>query len=573
MRFFSSFKHIIFALIIFLVSILGTMGLSFYNKQQLSKFSDNSRENIDWAYFQIERLFYPIHSSFKENKVNPDDLSISYQLWVSSVNNIHGPAFQFLIDYFPSDSTEDFINSMPQQFNKIETHIKNIDRLNNKNKSEWSNEATHYLQIHNNEIFADTQTLSLIANQKVALYWSDKSKLFEKLEIVENIFLVFAILCFLIFGALLLHYIFKIKKTTDKLLESNQLLTLSRDETLAVYQSKTMFLAKISHELKTPLNSILGFSDVLENDTDNPLNEEQRKNLKYVITASKMVSQLVHELLDFNSMESGKVDIHYSDFHLIDLIKESEEIVFKELQTNKNSLVYEYSDCIIYADFLRSKQILINLLTNAIKYGFPETVISISTEIKNEQIYISVENEGHSIPKEKHNMIFQPFFRGDYDHSKISGYGIGLSLIKKLSQLMNGDLNFFSENDKTVFTFNLPLSTVKENVLENQTLNQTLNEYVIIISQHQRFIDAILDRVKQYQNFEPLVVPDLAFAKDIIEYSDISHVIYTDGNMNSDFNNFISEKNIDAIKFDLDVESDGSVSVNGLDKLLQRWAL
>ena len=69
------------------------------------------------------------------------------------------------------------------------------------------------------------------------------------------------------------------------------------------------------------------------------------------------------------------------------------------------------------------------------------------------------------------------------------------------------------------------------------------------------------------------MVPDLAFAKDIIEYSDISHVIYTDSNMNSDFNHFISEKNIDSVKFDLDVESEHSVSVSGLDKLLQRWAL
>ncbi len=64
------------------------------------------------------------------------------------------------------------------------------------------------------------------------------------------------------------------------------------------------------------------------------------------------------------------------------------------------------------SDFLRSKQILINLITNAIKYGFPETVICISTKIQDEKIYISVENEGYSIPKEKQNMIFQPFFRG-----------------------------------------------------------------------------------------------------------------------------------------------------------------
>ena len=112
-----------------------------------------------------------------------------------------------------------------------------------------------------------------------------------------------------------------------------------------------MFLANISHELKTPLNSILGFSDVLEHDTDNPLNDEQRKNLKYITSASKMVSELVHELLDFNSMESGKVDINYSDFSLIELIKESEEIVFKELQNNKNTLVYENIECIIHLTF------------------------------------------------------------------------------------------------------------------------------------------------------------------------------------------------------------------------------
>ena len=157
MRFFSSFKHIVLALIIFLCSIIGTMGLSFYNKQQLSKFSDNNRENIDWAFFQIERLFYPIHSSFKENKINSDNLNVSYQLWVSSVNNIHGPAFDFLIDYFPSDSSEDFINSMPQEFNKIENHIKNIDKLNKNNHDEWSKEATNYLKVYHNDIFNDTQ--------------------------------------------------------------------------------------------------------------------------------------------------------------------------------------------------------------------------------------------------------------------------------------------------------------------------------------------------------------------------------------------------------------------------------
>jgi signal transduction histidine kinase/CheY-like chemotaxis protein len=225
-------------------------------------------------------------------------------------------------------------------------------------------------------------------------------------------------------------------------------------------QSKSVFLSHLSHELRTPLNSILGFSELLEHDTN--LQSQQRDSIRYIHQAGSHLLDLVNEVLDLATIDSGKLTLNNLQIRFNEIVNECETLM-QHLAREKGIKftidVDSINDIEIYTDPKRLKQVLINLISNAIKYNSSGGWVKLTAEHDEEKLIVIVEDNGRGISQEKLSDIFSPFDRIGQENSNIEGTGIGLTITKRLVEMMKGQLHVKSrEGDGTKFTVILPKS-------------------------------------------------------------------------------------------------------------------
>jgi len=228
-------------------------------------------------------------------------------------------------------------------------------------------------------------------------------------------------------------------------------------------RTKDEFLATMSHELRTPLNSILGLSETLLEQRRGPLSEYQQRALRTIASSGVHLLELINDILDLSKIEAGKFDHHPQLIGVNDLCQSSLTFV-KELATRKSiTLTYQQATTVseMYADPRRIKQILINLLTNAVKFT-PEhgqVILQVAADVEQERIQFSVTDSGIGIAPENLHKLFQPFVQVDSRLTReYEGTGLGLALVQKLTDLHGGSVNVESEVGKgSRFTINLPL--------------------------------------------------------------------------------------------------------------------
>jgi PAS domain S-box-containing protein len=234
--------------------------------------------------------------------------------------------------------------------------------------------------------------------------------------------------------------------------------------------AKDEFLASMSHELRTPLSSILGYCELLSEGMRGPLNEKQQQAVGVIQTSGQHLLGLINDILDLSKIDAGKFEIHPERFE-VNQISES-SLNFIKHATDKKTITVEYSPApdttTVFADPMRLKQILINLLHNAVKFT-PENgsiKLKVQTEPKEGLIRFSVTDTGIGIKPEDQTKLFKPFVQIDGKLSRqYEGTGLGLSLAKKLVELHGGHIEMQSEFGKgSCFTFILPW---------DQTLNNT----------------------------------------------------------------------------------------------------
>lgn len=216
-------------------------------------------------------------------------------------------------------------------------------------------------------------------------------------------------------------------------------------------EAKAKFLSMMSHDLRTPLQAISGFADILLMEAEGPLTDEQREDLKAIKSAGQEMLRLMNDILGFAQLESGRVTVTLRPTTVEEAVSRAEVILRARFETSGLTFDREGADgsLIMSADPDRLQQILLNLLTNAIKFTPPGGRISISSEKRDARVLVHVSDTGTGIPKEKLADIFEPFVQvGQNVSSSDRGVGLGLSISRDLARAMGGELTATSTAGK-----------------------------------------------------------------------------------------------------------------------------
>lgn len=244
----------------------------------------------------------------------------------------------------------------------------------------------------------------------------------------------------------------RINLRTQELEKTNRELENARIEADSANQAKSEFLSRMSHELRTPMNSILGFAQLMEL---TELTSSQKKSLEYILKSGSHLLHLINEVLEIAKIESGKISVSLEPIDLINTIEDVISLVSPFASGKKVDVSFPHDgmkSCFVLADLQRLKQILINLLNNAIKYNHENGDVLIFLEIVpkddgNQFIRINIQDNGIGIAEENIPKLFKPFERAGNDNSLIEGTGLGLSVVEKLTVLMGGTLGVESRLD------------------------------------------------------------------------------------------------------------------------------
>jgi len=225
-------------------------------------------------------------------------------------------------------------------------------------------------------------------------------------------------------------------------------------------RAKSEFLANMSHELRTPLNSIIGFSQILNEGTFGDMNDKQAKYVRNILNSGKHLLHLINTILDISKVEAGKMELYCERFYIQELLDDL-SIVIHPMAVRKN-IRFEINELTnnaqICADETKLKQIIYNLLDNAVKFTSFEGSVTLTLELIDSELQVSVSDTGIGIPRDAIDIIFKPFKQVDPSTSKIyGGTGLGLALVKEFVGLHKGRVWVESEEGKgSTFKIRLP---------------------------------------------------------------------------------------------------------------------
>jgi signal transduction histidine kinase/ActR/RegA family two-component response regulator len=223
-------------------------------------------------------------------------------------------------------------------------------------------------------------------------------------------------------------------------------------------RAKSEFLANMSHELRTPLNSILGFSDLLGDQLSSVLNERQNRYLRNIHDAGTHLLQLINDVLDLSKVEARKIELHRETVtleHLLSPVRQTAAIDAEKRGVRFDANVA--SGLAVHVDPLRIRQMLLNLLSNALKFTPVGGTVSLITTVKDDTLVFEVADTGIGIPADKVDRVFGTFERFHEGRYEAAGTGLGLALTKQLVELHGGSVTFKTvEGQGTTFTISLP---------------------------------------------------------------------------------------------------------------------
>lgn len=237
--------------------------------------------------------------------------------------------------------------------------------------------------------------------------------------------------------------------------EEETKVALSRERELN--ELKSRFVSMASHEFRTPLSTILSSASLIERYTEPGTEDKRKKHVDKIKSSINNLTGILNDFLSLSKLEEGKVELSKEDIDLMEMLKDVVDemnAIVKEGQHIK--IIAEEKEYNFHSDKKTLKNILINLLSNAIKYSEPESTVTVSVQDKDDQLSLQVTDQGIGIPEKEQKHMFERFFRAS-NVTNIQGTGLGLNIVKKYVDMLNGEISFESKLGKgTTFTINLP---------------------------------------------------------------------------------------------------------------------
>ncbi len=244
--------------------------------------------------------------------------------------------------------------------------------------------------------------------------------------------------------------------------------TIAKERANKANRAKSIFLANMSHELRTPLNAILGFSRLMQQNENIP--EDEQKNLQIINRSGEHLLSLINNVLDISKIEAGKIDINFSSFDFYNMLDDIFSMMIQRAEAKGLKLISQVGKdvpVLIQSDEVKLKQIIINLIGNAIKYTKEGHVKILVNALKNESldevtIVVEVTDTGVGISQNDLKNVFNPFFQGG-DLLRNEGTGLGLAICKQYTELLQGGISVESiEGAGASFQVEVPVRIVKK---------------------------------------------------------------------------------------------------------------
>lgn len=299
----------------------------------------------------------------------------------------------------------------------------------------------------------------------------------EGRSVNQNIYIVVAVMLIAFFLCCLIYYLnqkqqIKIRKEREEEREiSNRRLAEALHAAQIASNSKTMFLSNMSHDIRTPMNAVLGFTTLLSRDAENP--DKVREYTKKIMASGQHLLSLINDILDVSKIESGKVVLNVEEFTLKDLVSSVDAIIRPMAADREQKFSLEVTGIKherLMGDETRINQILINLLSNAVKYTQPGgniwlRIIGLKQRSNQyEHIRIEVQDNGYGMTQEYLETIFDAFTRAENSTTnKVQGTGLGMAITKNIIELMGGTIEVSSEvNQGSLFRVDLEFRIPEE---------------------------------------------------------------------------------------------------------------
>ncbi|MBO9668586.1 MAG: CHASE3 domain-containing protein, partial [Bdellovibrio sp.] len=322
----------------------------------------------------------------------------------------------------------------------------------------------HYLLNQTTTVNVDAQIAALEAEEDLLLMQrgTKAERLFELTSAVVISGIIVAFLLFFFSNNLLQKEILRREETEKELQRAKQ-------KSIEASELKSSFLANMSHEIRTPLNGIIGMSKLLEH---TPLNARQVDYVETIKTSSNSLLALINDILDFSKIESGKFQLEETNFELKSLLKSAVSIVDYSAKSKGLEIITDIENTVpefLVGDPLRLRQVLLNLLNNAIKFSDTGTIKLLvqklaTTDDSQAKLLFEVIDQGVGFDAETRQKLFQSFSQGDNSMSRrYGGTGLGLAISKQIVELMSGGIDV--ESTKGVgskFFFNVLLKVPKK---------------------------------------------------------------------------------------------------------------
>ena len=415
--------------------------------------------------------------------------------------------FQRLGEVFsPSDLSDSIvlvsttiIDTISEENDDNDVLLNDIQFYTEKGRREYIKQINAIETKYNNLILSDRQLSEEISELLIILHKQTLDSVIKEIEQSEylinkntNLSVFVSIIALLV----ILTFIFLIFYDIKKVVAARKATEEAKKKTEEIMQSRHKLLLSVSHDVKAPLSSILGYLELMQMSDDN--NNDKSKILSMKSSAEHILSLLTN-LLNFSRLDQGKESVILSDFNIKKLCDELNSM-FQPLSSNKHlEFVYDNDldvDTCVKSDALKIKQILSNLLSNAIKYTMKGKV-TFAVNRGDGELLFNIIDEGIGIPEEKLKEIYKPFSRIDNNESLIEGNGFGLFVVKGLVDLLQGEIDVTSElNVGSCFTVKIPVGFVDpieetDDVVDLTDISMTEFQNILVVDDDNTLLTVI----------------------------------------------------------------------------------